>query len=163
MLKHNVIFENFQSTTFINYLKYATGWSLGEHSEWSKFSNFDVAVRVPLLFSIPNITFRAYDDSKLSKEENKCKTNKKYCGGNRIISEPVELLDLFPTIAELAAIPIPMCPRGKSKKTMPILCSEGSSLVPLIEASLACKKVRAYISLVVKHDEMEISIIIIEF
>lgn len=32
------------------------GWSLGEHGEWAKYSNFDVATRVPLIFYVPGIT-----------------------------------------------------------------------------------------------------------
>lgn len=32
------------------------GWSLGEHQEWSKFSNFEVAVRVPLMMYVPGLT-----------------------------------------------------------------------------------------------------------
>uniref|UniRef100_A0A672YHB2 Iduronate 2-sulfatase n=1 Tax=Sphaeramia orbicularis TaxID=375764 RepID=A0A672YHB2_9TELE len=42
------------------------GWSLGEHGEWAKYSNFDVATRVPLIFYVPNVhyakwpTFRVY-------------------------------------------------------------------------------------------------------
>ena len=31
-----------------------SGWSLGEHAEWAKYSNFDIALRVPLLISIPH-------------------------------------------------------------------------------------------------------------
>lgn len=34
------------------------GWSLGEHAEWGKYSNFDVSVRVPLIISIPFMTFK---------------------------------------------------------------------------------------------------------
>lgn len=30
-----------------------SGWSLGEHAEWAKYSNFEVALNVPLLISIP--------------------------------------------------------------------------------------------------------------
>nr|XP_050855058.1 iduronate 2-sulfatase isoform X3 [Vespula vulgaris] len=33
------------------------GWSLGEHAEWGKYSNFDVSVHVPLIMSIPFMTF----------------------------------------------------------------------------------------------------------
>ncbi|KAJ3588105.1 hypothetical protein NHX12_011700 [Muraenolepis orangiensis] len=33
------------------------GWSLGEHGEWAKYSNFDVATRVPLVFYVPGVTF----------------------------------------------------------------------------------------------------------
>ncbi|KAG7247662.1 hypothetical protein CRUP_006208, partial [Coryphaenoides rupestris] len=32
------------------------GWSLGEHGEWAKYSNFDVATRVPLMFYVPGVT-----------------------------------------------------------------------------------------------------------
>lgn len=32
------------------------GWSLGEHGEWAKYSNFDVATRVPLMFYVPGMT-----------------------------------------------------------------------------------------------------------
>lgn len=33
-----------------------TGWSLGEHGEWAKYSNFDVATRVPLMFYVAGMT-----------------------------------------------------------------------------------------------------------
>lgn len=55
----------------------------------------------------------------------------------------VELVDLFPTIAELAGHPMPMCPDigddknySMSSITIPKLCSEGISLVPLMKAAL---------------------------
>ncbi|MEJ1280102.1 iduronate 2-sulfatase [Cricetulus griseus] len=32
------------------------GWALGEHGEWAKYSNFDVATRVPLMFYVPGKT-----------------------------------------------------------------------------------------------------------
>ncbi|XP_047619934.1 iduronate 2-sulfatase isoform X3 [Phacochoerus africanus] len=32
------------------------GWALGEHGEWAKYSNFDVATRVPLLVYVPGRT-----------------------------------------------------------------------------------------------------------
>lgn len=32
---------------------YYLGWSLGEHGEWAKYSNFDIATRVPLMFYVP--------------------------------------------------------------------------------------------------------------
>uniref|UniRef100_A0A8D3BV18 Iduronate 2-sulfatase n=1 Tax=Scophthalmus maximus TaxID=52904 RepID=A0A8D3BV18_SCOMX len=34
------------------------GWSLGEHGEWAKYSNFDVATRVPLIFYVPDVGTR---------------------------------------------------------------------------------------------------------
>ena len=33
-----------------------TGWSLGEHGEWAKYSNFDVATRIPLMFYVAGVT-----------------------------------------------------------------------------------------------------------
>lgn len=32
------------------------GWSLGEHGEWAKYSNFEVATRVPLIIYDPGVT-----------------------------------------------------------------------------------------------------------
>nr|KAG5698520.1 hypothetical protein BaRGS_023223 [Batillaria attramentaria] len=32
------------------------GWSLGEHEEWCKFTNFDVTTRIPLMFYVPGMT-----------------------------------------------------------------------------------------------------------
>uniref|UniRef100_A0A8C9YFR8 Iduronate 2-sulfatase n=1 Tax=Sander lucioperca TaxID=283035 RepID=A0A8C9YFR8_SANLU len=32
------------------------GWSLGEHGEWAKYSNFDVTTHVPLIFFVPGVT-----------------------------------------------------------------------------------------------------------
>ena len=45
--------------TFLHYIVFNpvdifhVGWSLGEHAEWAKYSNFEVALRVPLIVSIP--------------------------------------------------------------------------------------------------------------
>lgn len=35
---------------------YESGWALGEHGEWAKYSNFDVTTRVPLMFYVPGRT-----------------------------------------------------------------------------------------------------------
>ncbi|OWF45787.1 Iduronate 2-sulfatase [Mizuhopecten yessoensis] len=37
----------------VYYLFCLVGWSLGEHQEWSKYSNFEVAVRVPMMVYVP--------------------------------------------------------------------------------------------------------------
>jgi len=59
------------------------GWSLSEHGLWAKHSNFEVALRVPMIFS----------DAQVSK-------------GSRTDSM-AELIDVYPTLCELTNNPIP--------------------------------------------------------
>ena len=52
----------------------------------------------------------------------------------RTTSELVELVDLFPTVVDLAELnPIPLCEEDKSQSTE--VCREGTSLVPLLSDS----------------------------
>ena len=84
------------------------GWQLGEHGEWCKQTNFELATRIPMMVHIPGKTDQGIQSEKLT-----------------------EAVDLFPTIAEAAGLPsIPLCAEGKSAKTE--LCREGRSLLPLI-------------------------------
>ena len=58
------------------------GWHLGDHALWCKHSNFEQATRSPLIISYP--------------------------GGKRgNYSNPVEFIDIFPTLCELTGIDIP--------------------------------------------------------
>lgn len=82
------------------------GWSLGEHAEWAKYSNFDVALRVPLIIYNPKIILK-----KKIKIEN-----------------IVELIDVFPTIVDIAKLPkLSKCFKNE------ITCTEGKSLLPLMK------------------------------
>ena len=72
------------------------GWHLGDHTQWCKHSNFEQATRIPFMFSGPGVV----------------KNKKK--------NHPVNLVDLFPTIFELANV-------AQSHQT------EGKSLVPLLD------------------------------
>ena len=61
------------------------GFALGEHGSWAKWSNWEVATRVPFAIRAPWLPASA---------------------GKRL-STVVELVDLYPTIAELAGIGMP--------------------------------------------------------
>ena len=99
------------------------GWSLGEHQEWSKFSNFEVSTRVPFLISLPNL-MPINEDTNFS-------SLKRESSNNKVFNRPVELLDLFPTLVDLAGLPkIEVCP---SNSTNIQLCTEGNSLSPIIK------------------------------
>lgn len=138
------------------------GWSLGEHAEWGKYSNFDVSVHVPLIISIPYMTFKktkelftendvntadkfifqykGYTNLKDSLTKEKEDTFLQYTDTYTKTDAIVELVDIFPTIAELARIPIPICSniekRYKNNKIDSSVCTEGVSLLPLIRAVL---------------------------
>lgn len=110
------------------------GWSLGEHAEWAKYSNYDVALRVPLIISIPGVTFtKSKEKTNLKKLSQKSDPSNLY-ENDVIIDSLVELVDIFPTIADLANISIPICSNENTHTQA--TCSEGISLLPLMKASL---------------------------
>ena len=71
------------------------GWHLGDHGLWGKITNFEIAARAPLIISAPGMT------------------------ANRKTMALTEFLDIYPTLAELAGLPV-------TKKL------EGRSLVPVL-------------------------------
>ncbi len=84
------------------------GWQLGEHNEWSKHTNFENAVHVPLLIRVPGMTDKGIRTNAL-----------------------IELVDVFPSLTELAGITRPpICP--VNSESSPLTCVEGTSVVPLI-------------------------------
>ena len=66
------------------------GFKLGEHGGWAKASNFELDARVPLIIRVPGFP------------------------KNSEVTGLVELIDVYPTLAELAGIPIPSHVEGKS-------------------------------------------------
>jgi arylsulfatase A-like enzyme len=70
------------------------GWQLGEHSLWCKHSNFDIALRVPLIISAPG-----------------------YRGGLKT-NALTEYIDIYPTLTELAGLNMPKQLQGKSFVTL---------------------------------------------
>jgi len=83
------------------------GWNLGNQGAWRKFSLLENAVRVPLLIHVPWI----------------------HGSTNGTVIEPIaELIDMFPTISELAGLPPPSRASGQQDL-------EGQSLMPFLLAA----------------------------
>lgn len=68
------------------------GWHLGDHGFWCKHTNFEQAARIPFLISLPG-----------------SKT-----GEGQRTQAFVETVDLYPTLCELAGIPVPEKLDGRS-------------------------------------------------
>lgn len=87
------------------------GYSLGEHAEWAKYTNYEVGVRVPLIVYSPAFDRRP----PLARRS----------------SRIAELVDVFPTLVDLAELPaIERCAAlaPSARQT----CTEGKSLTPSI-------------------------------
>lgn len=92
------------------------GWQLGEHNEWCKHTNFEDATHVPFILHVPGVTNKGVRTSAL-----------------------VELVDIFPSLAEMAGLDVPdMCTTHSGKS---IACVEGVSVAPLLkDPSIPWKK-----------------------
>jgi iduronate 2-sulfatase len=73
------------------------GWHLGDMGVWGKATNYEIATRVPLMIWTPDMKARGQSTDAL-----------------------VELVDMYPTLCELAGVPVPDH-------------IEGHSFVPLLE------------------------------
>ena len=60
------------------------GWKLGEHGEWAKHTNFENDTNAPLLFSTPGMKHAGKKSNAL-----------------------VEFVDIFPSLADVAGLPLP--------------------------------------------------------
>lgn len=67
------------------------GWKLGEHNSWCKQSNYEIDARVPLIIRAPGVKANGQTSKAL-----------------------VEFVDVYPTLCELAGIPIRKELEGKS-------------------------------------------------
>jgi arylsulfatase A-like enzyme len=70
------------------------GWSLGEHGLWAKHSTFNVANQIPIIVRAPGIQ------------------------QGRVAQGLVESVDIYPSIVELAGMPLPGHLQGDSFKPM---------------------------------------------
>jgi len=75
------------------------GWQLGEHGEWCKHTNFELATRAPMMLGIPGITDGGLQSDAL-----------------------VEFVDVFPTVVEAAGLPVPMLCPEHSRKVCQMTC-----------------------------------------
>ena len=60
------------------------GWHLGDHGMWCKHSNYEQAARIPLIVVVPSVTERGAVSQGL-----------------------VESVDIYPTLCNLAGLPVP--------------------------------------------------------
>lgn len=67
------------------------GWKLGEHNGWGKMTNYDIDARVPMIVGGAKIKAKGQKSNALT-----------------------ELVDIYPTLCELAGLPIPPHLQGKS-------------------------------------------------
>jgi len=83
------------------------GWQLGEHGEWDKHTNFDLATHAPVMFRVPGLTENGITTKQMSST-----------------------IDIFPTLAKLALNhDLPKCPKNSTNVQV---CTEGEDLSPLI-------------------------------
>ena len=83
------------------------GFQLGEHDMWVKHSNTNDATHVPML-----IRAAGWDAAAI------------------VVDEMVEAVDIFATVTELAGVAVP--PQCSAQSSTVTLCTEGTSLVPLM-------------------------------
>ena len=82
------------------------GWQLGDHNGfWAKHTLFEQSTRVPLIIKSPGM--------------------RELGTAGKITSAMAELVDIFPTLVDLANLPLPSQPAG--------LEFQGKSLLPLLE------------------------------
>jgi arylsulfatase A-like enzyme len=67
------------------------GWKLGEHGSWAKMTNYETDTRAPLIVRAPGGP-----------------------GAGSSVPALVEMVDLYPTLAELAGLPVPGFLQGTS-------------------------------------------------
>lgn len=95
------------------------GWKLGEHNGWCKQTNYEIDARAPLMIRAPGMKANGTSSSALT-----------------------EFVDIYPTLCELASLPVPEE-------------LEGESLVPILKAESQDVKDAAFSQFPRTHDGRE--------
>ncbi|HUS38852.1 MAG TPA: sulfatase-like hydrolase/transferase, partial [Pirellulales bacterium] len=95
------------------------GWKLGEHNGWCKQTNFEIDTRAPLIIAAPGAAANGKDSRAL-----------------------VEFVDIYPTLCDLAGLPVPAA-------------LEGTSLKPLLEDASRSVKTAAFSQFPRRHEGAE--------
>jgi iduronate 2-sulfatase len=95
------------------------GYFLGEKGLWYKYKNFERSLRAPLIVAGPNIK------------------------GNQVCKQPVELLDLYPTLADMTGHKVPKILEGQSLRPL-LKDAKAKWTKPAISQVLYNKKAQGY-------------------
>jgi hypothetical protein len=88
------------------------GYQLGENDQWEKQANFEQATRIPVMIRVPGAK-----------------------GNGQHTSAIWEAVDLFPTVSDLAMGEVPpTCPPTLATSRAMMLCTDGKSAAPLLDA-----------------------------
>ncbi|MFP6763847.1 MAG: sulfatase, partial [Planctomycetaceae bacterium] len=91
------------------------GWHLGEKQHWGKWPGWQRSTRVPLIIAPPQ------EDAD------------RFAPGGTRCDQPVSLIDLFPTLADLCGVPI--SPDLDGQSLLPVLRDPGARLRPGVMTS----------------------------
>ncbi|KAK7097562.1 iduronate 2-sulfatase-like [Littorina saxatilis] len=111
------------------------GWQLGDHGEWCKHTNFDIATRIPMFVHVPGVTTKKAPPGENFPFHDALDKTLKFQPENLelgLVSDAlVEAVDLYATVSELAGVDVPStCPDNPFNIAF---CTEGASLVPIIK------------------------------
>lgn len=75
------------------------GWHLGDHGIWTKHTNYEQAVKIPIILKVPGVDYQAANENHL-----------------------IETVDIYPTLVDLAGLEIPNTEQPMDGKSMkPVL------------------------------------------
>jgi iduronate 2-sulfatase len=121
------------------------GWQLGEHAEWTKHTNYELATHAPMIIvqPLPTLDLRAKSLQLQPRNSNEFDLDPEsdpdtHTGDVLTVATPhfvdvyTEHVDLLPTLAALSmGAVVPACPAGSAQQKV-ALCTMGRSLETLM-------------------------------